>query len=81
LPLWHEDVWGSGGIAPCILTSALHGSERLASRLDLLIPGLRSVGTHWIEGWAGLRAGLDVATDRKIFALSENRTPVVQPIA
>jgi hypothetical protein len=28
----HEDIWGSGGIAPHFLSSALHGSECSASR-------------------------------------------------
>jgi hypothetical protein len=30
--LWHEDILGSGGIAPPVLISALDGGERLDSR-------------------------------------------------
>jgi len=42
----HEDLWGSGVIAPLILTSALAGSEQSA-----LCPGRFSPGIHWIGGW------------------------------
>jgi hypothetical protein len=30
----------------------------------------RILGTHWIEGWLGARAGMDVVTKRKSPALS-----------
>jgi hypothetical protein len=29
-------------------------------------PGERTPSTHWIEGWVGLRAGLDAGARRKI---------------
>jgi hypothetical protein len=56
----YEDVWGSGGIVPRILTSALDGREWLASR-----PGGFTPGTHWIGGWVGPRAVLDAVASRK----------------
>jgi hypothetical protein len=39
----HEDVWGSGGIAPPFLTSLLDVGEWSASRPDRF--------THWMGGW------------------------------
>jgi hypothetical protein len=55
----HKDVWGSGGIAPPLLTSALDGGEWSASRPGRFIPGERPPGTHQVGGWVGPRAGLD----------------------
>jgi hypothetical protein len=49
--LCHEDIWGSGGIAPPFLTSA--------SCPCRFTPGERAPGTHWIGGWVGSRAGLE----------------------
>jgi hypothetical protein len=47
-------TWGSGGIAPPFLTSALDGGEWSASRPCRFTPG-----THWIGGWVSPRIGLD----------------------
>jgi hypothetical protein len=33
-------------------------------------------GAHWIGGWVGLKAGLDVEAKRKIYGLCGNRTSV-----
>jgi hypothetical protein len=66
--LCHEDIWGSGGIAPPFLTSALDGGEWSASRPYRIIPRERAPGTHWVGGWVGPRAGLD-AVEEKHFAL------------
>jgi len=55
----HEDVLKGGGIAPCILTSALDTGEWLTSRPDRFTPRERAPGTQWIRGWVGPRAGLD----------------------
>jgi hypothetical protein len=41
------------------LTSELVGGEWSASRLGRLTPGERALGTRWIGGWVGPRAGLD----------------------
>jgi hypothetical protein len=57
-------TWGSGGIAPSFLTSALAAGEWSASPPEEIGPG-----THWIEGWVGLRAGLDVVEKRKFLSL------------
>jgi hypothetical protein len=32
----------------------------------VLLPGVRAPGTHWIRGWVGPRADLDVVAKRKI---------------
>jgi hypothetical protein len=64
--LCHEDVWGSGGIAPPFLTSALDGGERSASLPGRFTFGEGTSGTRWIGGWVGPRSGLDTAKKRKI---------------
>jgi hypothetical protein len=52
-------VWGSGGIALPLLTSALDGGEWTASRPSRYTPEDRAPGTHWIGSWVGPEAGLD----------------------
>jgi hypothetical protein len=56
----HEDVWWDGGVAPCILTSTLHGIEWSASRAGRFNPGTQST-----EGRTAPRAGLDAMMKRK----------------
>jgi hypothetical protein len=51
-------MYGSGGIAPPFLTSALDGGEWSPSRRGRFTLGERVPGTHWIGGWVGQRAGL-----------------------
>jgi hypothetical protein len=51
----HEGVFGIGGLAPRILTSALDGSEWSASHTGRFIPKEKAPGTHWIGGWVGPR--------------------------
>jgi hypothetical protein len=46
----HEDVWGSGGMAPPFLTWALDRGEWLASHLCHFTPGESAPDTHWIGG-------------------------------
>lgn len=60
----HENVWGSGSIAPQFLTS-LDG----ASRPNQFTPRERTSSTHWIRGYAGSRAGLDASEKKKILPL------------
>jgi hypothetical protein len=50
----HEDIWGSRGIAPPFLTSALDGDDQSASRPYRFTPG-----THWMGGWLSPRVGLN----------------------
>jgi hypothetical protein len=59
-------AWGSGGIAPPFLTSALDGCEWSASRTGRFIPREIAPGSQWIGGWVGPRAGLDRIEKRKI---------------
>jgi hypothetical protein len=66
------------------LTSALDGGEWSASHPSCFIPRERAPGTHWIGGWVGPRAILDMVVKRKIPSLhqkSNPRTPIVQPAA
>jgi hypothetical protein len=65
------------------LTLALDG-ELSASRSSLFTPKERDPGTHWVGGWVGTRADLEVAVKRKIPSPrreSNPRTPIVQPVA
>jgi hypothetical protein len=55
---------GGEGIAPPFLTSALDGGEWSASRLCHFTPS-----THWIGGWVGPRASLNVMKKGKILPL------------
>jgi hypothetical protein len=49
----HEDIWGSGGIAPPFLTSALDGGGWSASRPDRFGPGKKpQVPVGQEAGWA-----------------------------
>jgi hypothetical protein len=62
----HEDIWGSGGIAPPFLTSALDGGEWSTSHPCCFTPGETALGTHCVGGWVGRRAGLDTRKKRRI---------------
>jgi hypothetical protein len=62
------------------LTSEFDGGEWSASRP----PRERAPCNHWIEGWVGLRAGLDPVSKRKIPSPRRESNPdhaVVQPVA
>jgi hypothetical protein len=48
--------------------------------LAALPPGERA-SSHWIGGWVGLRAGVEVWRREKSLAAYGNRTPAVQPVA
>jgi hypothetical protein len=37
-----------------------------------LYPRGKSLGTHWVEGWVGLRTGLDAVEKRKILLRRES---------
>jgi hypothetical protein len=65
-----KDVLGTGDMElHAFLTLALNGGERLASYPGQYIPRQRAPGTHWMEGWVGPRAGLDIVVKRKIPSL------------
>jgi hypothetical protein len=48
----HEDVWGSGGIRPPFLTTALDKDEWVVSRPCRFISEETVPFTHFIRGWA-----------------------------
>jgi hypothetical protein len=54
-----KTVWGNGGIVPPSLPSALNGGEWSASHPSRFTPRKGALGSHWIGGWVGPRAGLD----------------------
>jgi hypothetical protein len=53
------------------ITSALVEGEWSASRPGRFTSGERAVGTHWIGGWVGPRAGLDDIENWKFFSPPE----------
>jgi hypothetical protein len=54
VPVRHEGVWRSGGIAPSFLTSELDGGVLSASPPNRLTSGEPSSGTHSVGGWVAL---------------------------
>jgi hypothetical protein len=77
----HEDVWGSGGIVPQFLTSALDGGEWSASRPNCFTPEKRAPGNHWTGNWASLRAGLNAVEKKNSLTPAGNRAQAVQAVA
>jgi hypothetical protein len=59
-------MWGSEGIAPPLLASALKGCEWSASGPGCFTPWERAAGTHWFGGWVGPSAGLDAVEYRTL---------------
>jgi hypothetical protein len=57
------------------LTSTLYEGEWSASRPGHFIPRVRTLGTHWIGGWAGPRKGLDAMVNREIPSPSQDSNP------
>jgi hypothetical protein len=54
-----------------------------ASRSGRFTPSERALGTHWIGGWVGFRAGLDAESKRKIPNPRRDSNPdhpIVQPV-
>lgn len=62
----HEGVWGSKGIAPPCLTSAVDGGEWSAWRLGHFTPTERVHDTHWRGFLMGSKASLDAVEKRKV---------------
>jgi hypothetical protein len=56
---------GSGGIATPFFALGLDGGEWSASRPGRFTSGEIASRTHWIGGWMGYRAGLNVIEKRK----------------
>jgi hypothetical protein len=59
-----KTYWGSGGITPRILTSAIDGGEWSTSHTAHFTPRERDLGTHWTGGRVGPRAAPDAAVKR-----------------
>jgi hypothetical protein len=65
----YEDVWGSGGVAPAVLTSVLDESLWRYSRSCLFIPAETSISAVCTGDWLGFRASMDAMVDRKVSCL------------
>jgi hypothetical protein len=66
------------------LTSALDGGEWSASRPGRFTPRERAPATHWIGGWVGPRACLDMVSKIKVpkpLRESNPDHPIVQLVA
>jgi hypothetical protein len=75
------ETWGSGGIAPAFLTSALDGGEWSASRLGRFTPGERTVGNHWVGDWVSSEAAWTLLSAYKSCPWPDsNPESLVQPI-
>jgi hypothetical protein len=66
--------WGTEVQLHAFFTSVLDEGEWPALRPSRFTPRDKAPGTHWIGGWVGPRASLDVAVKRKIPALTGTRT-------
>jgi hypothetical protein len=81
IALYHEDIWGSGGIAPPFLNSALDGGEWSASG-----PGRFNTGEGAPRYPLGTRLGGPQSRyghcgEDKYVAPVGNQTPAVRPVA
>jgi hypothetical protein len=57
--LRYEDVWESECVDPCFLGLSTSWKWVISFMPRPLYPGERALGTHWMGGWVGPRAGLD----------------------
>jgi hypothetical protein len=57
------------------LTSALDGVSDQCHGLVALYAQERTPNTHWIEGWVGLRAGLDTEARGRMLYLCQESNP------
>jgi hypothetical protein len=57
--LYHEDICGSGGIAPPSLVLAIDGDDWSASRSCRFTPEDITPVTHWRGGCVGSKVGMD----------------------
>ena len=72
----HEGIRVKQMQAPLILTPALIGGKRSASRLGRFTHGERAPATLWIGGWVGPRASLDIlGKKRAIYYPAGIQTP------
>jgi hypothetical protein len=79
-----KTYWGVEVQRYAFLASTMGGGESSALRTGRFAPGEKAPGTHWIEGWVGLRAGLDAVEKKKSPSPcreSNPRTPIFQPAA
>jgi hypothetical protein len=73
-------TWGSGGIAPPFLTSALDGCELSTSHPGCLTPG-ESIPYPFDKRLGGPQSQSEHGGEMKNLAPARNQTPVIQPVA
>jgi len=81
-PWWRIGKWKYSSTHS--FTSALRGGEWSASLSGRFTPRERALFTHWIVGWVGPRAGLEMVSKRRIPSLRQGSNPdylMVQPVA
>jgi hypothetical protein len=79
-----KTYWWSGGIVPHLLDLGTRWKWVVSFTSQPLYPQRKSPGTHWIGGWVGPRAVLDMVVKRKIPSPHwewNRRTLIVQPVA
>jgi hypothetical protein len=64
-----------------MLTSAPDGGGWAVSRHGRFIPKGTTYGIHWIAGWVGSIASLDIVELRRYFSIAGSRTPAVQLVS
>jgi hypothetical protein len=72
---WGGERYSQGFGWETRMTSPLHGGEWSASRPGRFTPRERAPGTHWIGGWVGPRAVLDMVVERKIASTRRESNP------
>jgi hypothetical protein len=77
----HEDILGSGVIAPLFLTLELNGGEWWALWRGRFTPGKITHPTRWIGIRVSPRVSLDLVEKRKISCANRESNPAVQLVA
>jgi hypothetical protein len=74
-------MYGSGGIAPSFLTSALDGGQWSASHPGRFTPGEGAPAIHCVGDWMGPEPGWTLWTRERSLTPAGNKTLAVQPVA
>jgi hypothetical protein len=72
--LCHEDIWGNGGIAHAVLSSALGGGEWSTSSPRLFTPSEESTWYTWCKRLGGHRTSVNGVKRRIFCPSSESNT-------
>jgi hypothetical protein len=67
--------WGVEVYLHAFFILTLDGGECSASQRGRFTPRERASGTHWIEDWVGLKAGLDAVVRKKVPSPYQDSNP------